>query len=299
LICGCLWWLVFRKRLDNALLPGRQFAFAVPLKAGPMALPVNTMLLAMFAVFLATPLMAIGLRGMPALWPTESVALYQQLLPATGRSLLIAIPAGIGAVAIALLTLAASRQATSYRLAGIASITGYLPLVVPPLVLGTGLFILLRPGLGNTAQGWFLVSFINGLMAVPFVLQVLRGPIATVDTSTLRQADQLGILGWYRWRWLYWPQMRRPIALGLAYGVALSLGDFGVIALFGSPGEPTLPVLLYQQLGSYRVGDAAGTGLWLLGLLIVIFASLSRVTQPKPHQHSDHVIEPEAEPNHA
>lgn len=280
LICGSLWWLVFRQGLDTSLLPRRRFSFPVPLPGWPGQLIANSLLLAVFAAFLILPLLAISFRGLPTLLPVDGApALYQQLLPATGRSLLIALPAGLGAVLVALLTLAASNRAKHNLLAAIPSLTGYLPLIVPPLVLGTGLFILIRPGLGNAAQGWTLVALINGLMAVPFVLQVLRGPMSAMDKNTLKQADQLGILGWYRWKWLYWPHMRRPIALGLAYGIALSLGDFGVIALFGSPGQPTLPVLLYQQLGSYRVAEAAGTGLWLLLLLVSIFASLSGVTR--------------------
>lgn len=76
------------------------------------------------------------------------------------------------------------------------------------------------------------------------------------------------------------------------------MGDFGVIALFGSPGQPTLPVLLFQQLGSYRVTEAAGTGLWLLGVLILIFVSLSRVPGPQPKAKSG-VSQPVPEPEHA
>ena len=109
----------------------------------------------------------------------------------------------------------------------------------------------------------------------------------------------MGILGWYRWRWLYWPRLRRPVALALAYGVALSLGDFGVIALFGSPGEPTLPMLLYQQLGSYQVANAAGTGLWLLLCLLAIFTTLTRVSRPAPRPRGQPRMLAGAEPDHA
>ena len=300
LICGSLWLVVFRSRLDSTLLPNRRFAFSAPLKTWPGLALANALLLGIFALFLLAPLAAIVVRGLPALWPVHGLPpVYQQLLPATGRSLLIALPAGAGAVILALLTLAASQKAQGPLTRTLPSVTGYLPLIVPPLVLGTGLFILLRPSLGNSAQGWVLVSVINGLMAVPFVLQVLRGPLNNQDKSTLQQADQLGILGWYRWRWLYWPRLRRPVALALAYGVALSLGDFGVIALFGSPGEPTLPMLLYQQLGSYQVANAAGTGLWLLLCLLAIFTTLTRVSRPAPRPRGQPRMLAGAEPDHA
>jgi len=300
LICGSLWWLVFRNRLEASLLPARPLTNAVMLKAKAGHGLAGTLLLGLFTAFLALPLLAVALRGLPALWPASPMpSVYQQLLPATGRSLLIAVPAGFGAVAASLFTLAAASKANNRFLAAIPLTTGYLPLIVPPLVLGTALFLLLRPQLGNSTQGWVLVALINGLMAIPFVIQVLRGPLHAIDQSTLNQADQLGLLGWYRWRWLYWPRLRRPLALGLAYGIALSLGDFGVIALFGSPGQPTLPVLLYQQLGSYRIAEAAGTGLWLLLLLITIFAALSRVAKPVPLTPRAATPAPAPEPRHA
>ncbi|OZC36117.1 thiamine/thiamine pyrophosphate ABC transporter, permease protein [Marinobacter vinifirmus] len=299
-ICGSLWWLVFRNRLESSLLPDRRFAETVSLKDSPGQGLGRVLLLGIFSVFLTLPLLAIALRGLPALWPASPMpSIYGQLLPATGRSLLIAVPAGLGAVVASLFTLAAANKPGNRILAAIPVTTGYLPLIVPPLVLGTGLFLLLRPQLGNSAQGWVLVSLINGLMAIPFVLQVLRGPLNAIDKNTLNQASQLGILGWYRWRWLHWPRLRRPIALGLAYGIALSLGDFGVIALFGSPGQPTLPVLLYQQLGSYRISEAAGTGLWLLLLLVTLFALLSRVARRAPGTNTEPAPAAAPEPRHA
>lgn len=299
-ICGSLWWLALRNRMQSSLMPGRRLAHPILLRYSTPQRWCGVLLLCGFSLFLALPLLAVILRGLPALIPsTGAAALYSQLLPATGRSLLIAIPAGLGAVMSALLMLAAARKAGSRLTMAIPVVTGYLPLIVPPLVLGTGLFLLLRPALGNATQGWALVSFINGLMALPFVIQVLKGPLYTMDASSRRIADQLGMLGWYRWRWLYWPLMRKPIALGLAYGTALSMGDFGVIALFGSPGQPTLPVLMYQQLSSYRVADAAGTGLWLLMLLGLIFAALSAIGRPAHRKQARSVRQPNGEPEHA
>ena len=299
-ICGGLWWLVFRHRLDSSLMPHRRFAQLVQLKAWPGQSGVSALLLAAFTLFLMLPLLAIASRGLPALFTvTGDITLYQQLLPATGRSLLIALPAGFGAVSGALLILASASKAQSRLGKAVPTTTGYLPLIVPPLVLGTGLFLLFRPGLGNNTQGWALVAMINSLMALPFVIQVLRGPLAGFDKHSQRLADQLGVIGWYRWRWIHWPLMRRPMALALAYGIALSMGDFGVIALFGSPGQPTLPVLLYQQLGSYRMSDAAGTGLWLLLLLVVIFGLLSVIGRPPAHHRYPAARQSYAEPEHA
>ena len=284
IICGALWWLVFRKRLETALLPARTFAGRIALRISQPQRIWHLLLLPLFTLFLLMPLLAVVIRGLPTLWPfTAPAGLYSALLDATGTSLLIGIPAGFGAVTVALLTLAATRALRNRWLSAVPPVTGFLPLIVPPMVLGTGLFLFFRPGIGQSSAGWILVSVINGLMALPFVIQILRTPLLALDKTTHWQADQLGVRGWYRWRWLHWPRMKKPLALGLAYGITLSLGDFGVIALFGSPADPTLPMLLYQQLGSYRVAEAAGTSLWLLMLLAAIFITLSRTVE---HRHA-------------
>ena len=61
---------------------------------------------------------------------------------------------------------------------------------------------------------------------------------------------------------------------GFAFAMALSLGDLGVIALFGSDSVQTLPYLLLARMGSYRTDDAAGLALLLgaLCLALVFFA---------------------------
>ena len=86
---------------------------------------------------------------------------------------------------------------------------------------------------------------------------------ANVTTGSARQ---LGISGWNRFRLIDWPSLRRPLLTGFAFAMALSLGDLGVIALFGSDAVQTLP---YPAAGSAWAAtgptDAAGLAL-LLGL---------------------------------
>ena len=76
-----------------------------------------------------------------------------------------------------------------------------------------------------------------------------------------RLAASLGISGWNRFRLVDWPPIRRPLLTGFAFAMALSLGDLGVIALFGSDALKTLPFLLLERMGSYRTADAAGLAL--------------------------------------
>lgn len=56
----------------------------------------------------------------------------------------------------------------------------------------------------------------------------------------------------------------------------LSIGDFGVVALFGNDDFRTLPFYLYQQIGSYRSEDGAVTALILLLLCFLLFTVIEK-----------------------
>jgi thiamine transport system permease protein len=65
--------------------------------------------------------------------------------------------------------------------------------------------------------------------------------------------------------------------LGLAIVAAFSVGDLGVMALFGTPDVKTLPLLMYQRLGSYQAAAAAVTALVLLTLCLLVFVGLEKI----------------------
>ncbi len=65
----------------------------------------------------------------------------------------------------------------------------------------------------------------------------------------------------------------------------LSLGDLGAIAMFGSQELTTLPWLLYLQLGSYRLTEAAATALLLLTLCFSLFWLVERGLGGKHAEH--------------
>ena len=146
-------------------------------------------------------------------------------------------------------------------------------LVVPPIVIGTGWFMLLRQSTDVLALAPVMVVAVNAVMAMPLVLRALRPAYDSAGGRHDRIAAQLGIAGWNRLRLIDWPVMRRPVFTALSFAMALSLGDLGVIALFGSDSVQTLPYLLYSRMGSYRTEDAAGLALLLgtvcLGLTLL------------------------------
>ena len=220
-------------------------------------------------LFLALPLGSVVASGLQSdLWKLMGDPMAQQALV---TSLVIALVSGtLCVVATALMirsrqvALAPRRPRKLHRgFAGLISMSASLVLLVPPVVLGAGWFLLLRP-LGDVAAfAPLLVILINMLMALPFVYRVLEPAMASHSARTGRLAASLGLGGWHRLRFVDWPVLRKPVLMALSFACALSLGDLGAVALFGSQDMVTLPWLLYSRMGSYRSTDAAGLALFL------------------------------------
>jgi thiamine transport system permease protein len=148
---------------------------------------------------------------------------------------------------------------------------GYLGLAVSPMVVGTGLFLLINPFASPMALAAPVTVAVNALMALPFSLRVLAPELRRVEADFGRLADGLGMRGWARWRWLLWPRLRRPIGFAAGLSAALAMGDLGVVALFASPDWATLPLMMFRLIGAYRMEAAAGAALLLLGLSLGLF----------------------------
>ena len=160
---------------------------------------------------------------------------------------------------------------------------GNLILVMPPLVFGTGLFLLLRPYADVFSLALLLVVLINALLALPFVLRILEAPLHQLANSHDRLVQSLGVSGWARFRWLDWPVLKAPTGFALGIAASLSAGDLGAIALFGSDRVTTLPLLLYQRIGSYRMHEGSVTAVLLLLTCLFLFLISQWVVQRLGH----------------
>ena len=228
---------------------------------------IDTGWIALAAAFLLLPLSMIVLRGLPGL-----VALPAPVIQAALRSCLVA--AGSAALAIALtLPLAFAIQGLRRRaiLSGGLEMTGYLAIAASPLVIGTGLFIMLFPYVNPAALALPVTALVNAVMSLPFALRSLVPAVAGIEGQFGRLADSVGLHGWNRLWHLHLPRLRRPLGFSAGLAAALSMGDLGVIALFADPDRATLPLQVYRLMAAYRMDQAAGAALLLLALALAAF----------------------------
>ncbi len=216
--------------------------------------------IALAVLFLGLPILMIALDGIQAL-PDLGASVWWAALRSIGVAL-----ASAGLVILLALAIALAARGRRW-----VEALGYLAITASPLVLGTGLFLILFPIADPVALAMPVTVLVNAIMALPFALRALAPAVAEAEARYGRIADQIGMQGWVRIRRLILPQCRRALGFAAGLAAALSMGDLGVIALFADPDAATLPLQMYRLMAAYRLDQAAGAAVLLVALTFGIF----------------------------
>ena len=160
--------------------------------------------------------------------------------------------------------------------------SGNLYLAIPSLVLGLGFFLMYQKYDGSEIF-WATVALLsaNVLMSLPFALSVLTPVMHKTAQRYDKLAFSLGLTKLQRWVYVEYPYLKSSLGYIFALAFCFSLGDLGIIALFGSDEFSTLPWYLYQLMGSYRNADAAGVALVMLVLVLSVFIVIPKLFREK------------------
>ncbi|MGB0498840.1 MAG: thiamine/thiamine pyrophosphate ABC transporter permease ThiP [Rubricella sp.] len=245
--------------------PGAARRIAIPAPRGGRMLDATAIVAAL--LFLALPLASVFLDGL-----AHVATLPRGVWEAAARSLAVAVPAAILSLLLAL-PIAWSVTTPGNRIGRLVAEGLVLTaLTASSLVIGTGLFIVLRSVTDPFAMALPVTAVVNAALGVPFALRILVPAIGALRRGTERQARALGLP---RRIWLsrvLLPGIRPALGFALGLVAAFSVGDLGIIALFGTTETATLPLEMQRLLGDYRIDDAAGAALLLLALSFTLFA---------------------------
>lgn len=277
MVC-CLGLVLLSQRLSKAIAPGTTLLQGWRDPDDRLHSRIcDTALIVLALLLLLPPLLAVIVDGVNRQLP--EVLAQPVLWQALWTSLRIALAAGVLCVVLTMMLLWSSRElrARQKMLAGQAlEMSGMLILAMPGIVLATGFFLLLNNTIGLPQSADGIVIFTNALMAIPYALKVLENPMRDITARYSMLCQSLGIEGWSRLKVVELRALKRPLAQALAFACVLSIGDFGVVALFGNDDFRTLPFYLYQQIGSYRSQDGAVTALILLLLCFLLFTVIEK-----------------------
>jgi thiamine transport system permease protein len=211
--------------------------------------------------FILTPILAIFLFGFAGIF-----SLPTAVFKAASLSVQIAILSSLMSVFFGLCLTTK-----------IGEVVGSLGIAVSPIVMGAGTFLMLK----NFGNPYLLAipvtAIVNALISLPFVIRILKPPAEEIRTEFNNLSRAIGLTGIYWIWWVYLPMLKRPIGFSLGLAAALSMGDLGVIVLFGSGEIATLPLKIYQLMGAYRLDEALASALLLSLLAFGSFAVFDRI----------------------
>lgn len=237
-----------------------------PLAPGGIARGVDAVAITLAALFLLVPLGLVVTRGAPHLFDLPASVWWAVL-----QSLKIT---ALSVLCLAAMIAALSMAALSRRW---PEAIGMTALVSSPLVIGTGLFVMVHPF--DNPSNWVvpITALVNAAMALPFAMRAIVPAARRAEADFTRLSQSLGLSPRAHWRLVLWPRLRRPAGFALGLGAALSMGDLGVIVLFAQTDGATLPMQLHRLMGAYRSDAAAGAALLLLALSLGAFITLEKL----------------------
>jgi molybdate transport system permease protein len=212
--------------------------------------------------------------------PDEWQAIRLTLIVAS-RAVACDLPLAIG------LALLLSRARFAGR--GVLDTVTYLPLVLPPVVVGWLLLLLfgLHGPIGALLQAWFgirLVFTTTGAvlacatMILPLMVRAIRLSLEAIDPGLEQAARTLGAGAWDRFLSITLPLAAPGILVAAITGFAAALGEFGAVITFAAniPGQTqTLPLAIYSALQSPGGEDVAARLSLVSVVLAIIFLTLA------------------------
>ncbi len=226
----------------------------------------DRILIAISLIFVASPLLAIGFRGLSGL----AAGLPNSLFQAFVTSLIIALSSATLAIFLALI-LAHFIHHLQDKSGRMVQSVAFLTLAASPFVIGTGLFIIINPFFNPFNLALPITALVNAAVTLPMALRIFLPALKRIDQNFGQTAQSIGLHGLNRFRILTWPQMRSEIGFATGIAAALSMGDLGVITLFAPPDIATLPLLMYRLMGSYQTEAAAAVALVLIASSFTLF----------------------------
>ena len=189
------------------------------------------------------------------------------------RAALIGI--GAGTLTLLLALPLALWVATNCWGATFVEVVGLAPLAVSPLVLGTGLYLVLSRHVSVTDFALVVAAIITGVLLVPFFMRMVMPALRESHQRYHRLAQNLRLGPARTILQVHLRRSRREIAEATGLCAALACGEMSVLSLLAGPDQATLPLQVNGLLGSYQVDLALAGALVLVALSVTLYVAIS------------------------
>ncbi|MCX8997948.1 ABC transporter permease [Rhizobiaceae bacterium BDR2-2] len=194
-------------------------------------------------------------------------------------ALILSVQVGVIATVIGLaLALPAAVALTRWTFRGRGAVSNLLlmPLIIPGIVLGFGLYIFQVEG--EIATGIPLLGSTAGLvlghvlLVIPWSVRLITASLVGFDRTLEEAAQNLGATPFVAFRRITMPAVLPGVVAGAIFGFVSSFGNLELSLFLVGPGATTLPIAILQYL-EWKI-DPTIAAISVLQILIVIAAML-------------------------
>ncbi len=150
-----------------------------------------------------------------------------------------------------------------------------LPLGTSAVTIGFGFLVALDRWPVDLRAKTILVPLAQAVIAIPFVIRAVVPALRSIDPRLRDAASMLGASPRRVWREIDLPITLQAFAVGFAFAMAVSLGEFGATTFVARPDAPTIPIAISRFLsrpGALNIGQAMAMStvlMFVTGLIVL------------------------------
>ncbi len=158
----------------------------------------------------------------------------------------------------------------------IAEVITLLPLVMPGMIIGVFFSSMLIALDFSNAYIGIVVG--HTVLALPYAIRILSASFKSVPQDLIDASRDLGGNSWTTFKNAYLPMLKPGLLASLIFCLVISIEEFNIAFVLGSPDYVTVPTILYSYLGySFIRPNAAVVSLILVIPNVILMLIIERL----------------------
>ena len=157
-----------------------------------------------------------------------------------------------------------------------AEVITLLPLVMPGMIIGVFFSsMLIALDFSNAYVG---IVIGHTVLALPYAIRILSASFKSVPQDLIDASRDLGGNSWTTFKNAYLPMLKPGLLASLIFCLVISIEEFNIAFVLGSPDYVTVPTILYSYLGySFIRPNAAVVSLILVIPNVILMLIIERL----------------------
>lgn len=141
-----------------------------------------------------------------------------------------------------------------------------LPIVVPPVMLGLGVYVFYTPW--HLSHSLWTMMLVHATLGAPFVVLSVLAALSRMDPRLADASDTLGASAWFTFSRVTWPAILPGVAAGAVIAMALSIDEVIASDFLSAPQTMTVSLQILQATTQNLSPDVAAVATLLIAVSV-------------------------------